>query len=297
MSKHVPEFRVSSRRAFLRNGTLILGAAALSSSAVQAADTNKLRVGLLTDLHYADKPAAGSRYYRETPRKLAAAADIFAEARPDFLVELGDLIDAAESVEKELGYLRYINRDLSAISDQRHYVLGNHCVSTLTKQEFLGEVGRSESYYSFDQGTFHFVVLDSCFRSDEEPYGRNNFKWTDPNVPAAELDWLKQDLAGTSRPTIVFAHQRLDVSNNHGVRNAAAVRKVLESANVQLVLQGHSHANDYKDINGIHYCTLVAMIEGSGAENNGCSVMTLGSNGTIEISGFMKQQSYMWTDR
>ena len=38
---------------------------------------------------------------------------------------------------------------------------------------------------------FHFVVLDSCFKSDGTPYGRRNFKWTDANVPESELRWLR----------------------------------------------------------------------------------------------------------
>lgn len=286
-----------SRRAALINGSLVLGGAICAAPSAGDTSSNRFCVGLLTDLHYADKPPAGSRHYRDTPAKLEVAAQQFAQAQPDFLVELGDLIDAADSVEKELGYLRYINRDLSAIAKERHYVLGNHCVYTLTKQEFLGEVGQSDAYYSFDRGGWHFVVLDSCFRSDGVPYGRSNFSWKDPNIPAAELDWLQQDLKATAKPTIVFAHQRLDVSNNHGVRNAPAVCKVLESSAVQLVLQGHSHANDYREINGIHYCTLVAMIEGSGTDSNGYSVMTLRGNGTIEISGFRKQNSYAWPNQ
>ena len=36
----------------------------------------------------------------------------------------------------------------------------------------------------------------------------------------------------------------------------------------------HTHKNDHRDIGGIHYCTLVAMVEGSGAANNGYSVMS-----------------------
>lgn len=284
-----------SRRAFVQHGALILGSAAVSTSLARAADSSgSLKIGLVTDLHYADKPAAGSRHYRDTPEKLAMAAQEFKRTEPDFLVELGDLIDAAESVEQELRYLKRINRDFSAICDDRHYVLGNHCVSTLTKQEFLGGVERDSSYYSFDRGAFHFVVLDSCFRSDGEPYGRNNFKWTDPNVPAAELDWLTQDLAATEKPTIVFAHQRLDVANNHGVKNARRVRTILEQADVRAVLQGHSHKNDYNEIGGIHYCTLVAMIEGAGVKNNGYSMMSLADDGTIRITGFQKQQGYEW---
>lgn len=35
------------------------------------------------------------------------------------------------------------------------------------------------------------------------------------------------------------------------------------------VFQGHSHKNDYKHLTGIHYATLVAMVEGTGEENSG----------------------------
>jgi alkaline phosphatase len=254
-----------------------------------------MKVGLVTDLHYADKDPRGSRHYRETPEKLAEAAQKFAKDKPEFIVELGDFIDAADSVETELGYLKRINHDFSAICKNRHHVLGNHCVYTLTKQEFLDGVGQKKSYYSFDSGAFHFVVLDSCFRSDGQPYGRKNFVWTDPNIPAAEVDWLKADLSKTPKKTIVFAHQRLDVSNHYGVKNAPAVRKVLEeSGKVLTVFQGHSHKNDLKDIGGIHYCTLVGMIEGSGSANNGYSVMSLTEDDTITITGFRNQKAYNW---
>ncbi|QDV85641.1 metallophosphoesterase family protein [Planctomycetes bacterium TBK1r] len=279
------------RRALLRNGTLLLGAATLPVAAASAADdTARLRVGLVTDLHYADKPAAGTRHYRETRGKLAEAAAEFERQGITCLVELGDLIDAAEEVETEQRYLQTINREFSAICDDRHYVLGNHCVDTLMKEEFLGSVGQAKPYYSFDRQGFHFVVLDSCFRADGQPYGRKNFQWTDANVPQEELEWLAADLAGTDNQTIVFAHQRLDVSNNHGVKNNADVRKILEaSGNVLAVFQGHSHQNDLKEIHGIHYCTLVAMVEGSGEENNGYATMEIQQDGTIQLKGFRKQ--------
>jgi alkaline phosphatase len=68
-----------------------------------------------------------------------------------------------------------------------------------------------------------------------------------------------------------------------------------DSGKVLAVFQGHSHKNDHSDIGGIHYCTLVAMVEGTGAENNGYSMMSLASDGTISIEGFRKQQDYTWT--
>lgn len=288
------------RRAFLRNGTLVLSAAWLDSTKLFAdqdspSEAPSLRVGLITDLHYADKAPAGTRHYRETLAKLEEAAGQFERDKPTFLVELGDLIDAADSVDVEQGYLTTINREFSAICKDRHYVLGNHCVDMLNKEEFLGGVGQEKSYYSFDRGGIHFVVLDSCFRSDGEPYGRKNFQWTDANIPVAELQWLEADLAASDKPVIVFAHQRLDVSDNHGVKNNPDVRSILEaSGRVLAVFQGHSHQNDLKDIGGIHYCTLVAMVEGSGAENNGYSVLDIRTDHTLELTGFRRQESRVW---
>jgi hypothetical protein len=285
-----------SRRAFLKNGVLVLSTSAIiPGTAVGGDKTPALQIGLVTDLHYADKPPAGTRHYRETPAKLAEAAAELSKHKPAFLVELGDFIDAADSVKTELGYLKKINRDFSAICKNRHHVLGNHCVYTLTKKEFLETVGQKKSYYSFDSGNFHFIVLDSCFRTDGQPYGRKNFEWTDPNIPKAELDWLRADLKSTSKKTVVFAHQRLDVSSVYGVKNAPAVRKILEdSKQVLAVFQGHSHENDHKEIGGIHYCTLVAMIEGSGVSHNGYSVLKLSDDGSIRLDGFRNQGDYQW---
>ena len=162
------------RRAMMKQGALILtGAACFPVSSLLAQESpSMLRIGMMTDMHYADKDPAGTRYYRETLSKLAEASEKLGAAKLDFLVELGDFIDAADSVATEQGYLKTIAKPFAETCDDRHYVLGNHCVDTLTKEEFLGGVEQEKSYYSFDRGGVHFVVLDACFKSDGTPYGR-----------------------------------------------------------------------------------------------------------------------------
>jgi len=66
------------------------------------------------------------------------------------------------------------------------------------------------------------------------------------------------------------------------------------SGNVKAVFQGHSHQNDLKEIGNIHYCTLVAMVEGSGEQNNAYTMMTVTKDGSIALDGFVKQKSYQW---
>lgn len=289
------------RRAFLQGGTLTLLAAGIELAVPRSlfATGNgaaPLRFGVVTDLHYADKPHAGSRVYRETPAKLAEAIERFSQHELAFTVELGDFIDSAPDVKTEKRWLSTIQKQFAAIPGAKHYVLGNHCVDTLTKDEFLGGVGQTRSFYSFDAGGTHFVVLDACFRSDGAPYGRKNSHWDDANIPAEELDWLRADLAATRHAAIVLAHQRLDGSDRHCVKNAADVRGVLEeSRRVEAVFQGHSHKNDYKRLGDIHYVTLVAMVEGAGAKNSGYSIVERTDDGTLQVNGFRQQVDYDWT--
>jgi alkaline phosphatase len=291
MSQHQTSI---SRRAFIRNGALCLaGASGGPLLAAEPARKPAFRIGLLTDLHYADKPAWGKRFYRETLAKLQEAVRHFNAERPAFIVELGDFIDKAEAVEQEIPWLEKVERVFAGVKAPRHYVLGNHCVMTLTKAEFATHTGASRTpHYSFEHGGFHFAVLDSCFRSDGEPYQRENFDWKDANIPPPQLEWLHADLAKAGKPAIVFAHQRLDEAATHSVRNAATVREVLERAgNVVAVFQGHSHKNDCQQIAGIHYCTLFAMVEGSGSQNSAYALLDVMEDGSLRVNGFRKQAS------
>jgi predicted phosphodiesterase len=302
--KYEPPFSSAqiSRRGFIHGGTLLLlGAGCVESSEpaklpeTKTTSTTLVRIGAITDLHYAEKPSAGNRFYQESLSTISAAATKFSEAKTDLIVELGDFIDSTKSVDRDLKHLQTINDALAKAPGVKHYVLGNHCVETLTKREFLDAVRQSQSHYAFDFGPLHFVVLDACFLSDSTPYGRNNVDWTDANIPPEQLNWLRDDLRSTNKPTIVFAHQRLDKIHRYSVKNAAAVRAILEqSGKVSAVFQGHHHRNDHQEIAGIHYCTLVAMVEGSGQENNGYATIEANDRGQIIVEGFRKQSNYRW---
>lgn len=291
-----------NRRAFLHGGALVLLGTTVARHAVLPAVAAELddarpsvRIGLLTDLHYAEKETDGTRYYRQTPAKCADAVRQFTTAKTDLVVTLGDLIDAAPTVEGEMDYLRRIVEILRAAPGQHHFVVGNHCVFSLSKAEYLQIIGQKSSYYSFDHNGQHFVLLDACFRSDGVPYGRKNYRWTDSSISREELDWLQADLAQTSLPTTVFVHQRLDVGSPYGASNAPQVRKILEaSGKVVAVLQGHHHQGDYQQIAGIHYCTLKAMIEGSGDAQNAYAHLDYLPGGALRLAGFYREPSRHW---
>ncbi|MEQ2007339.1 MAG: alkaline phosphatase [Limisphaerales bacterium] len=287
----------STRRAFLQRGALVLAGAAGGdhSLAADSATSPALRIGLLTDPHYADIPAKGKRHYRESLGKVRAAVARFNEAKTDFAVELGDFIDEATTVEGEIAHLKTIEAEFSKFHGPRHYVLGNHCVWTLTKQQFHANCAAKPGPYSWDHAGFHFIVLDACFRADGTAYGAKNFTWTDTEIPEAQRRWLATDLATTRLPTLAFVHQRLDIAGDYAVKSAPAVREILERAgNVLAVFQGHHHRNDYREVGGIHYCTLMAMVEGNGAEDTASGVLEVFRDGSLKLNGAFKQSSYGW---
>lgn len=274
----------------------LLGASAIQSILHAQAPQPAVRFGLVTDVHHADKPERGTRYYRESLQKLTEAVSRFRKFGVDFQIELGDLVDAAQDLDTERAWLRHAVSVLRQSGADTHCVLGNHCVQTLSKQQVLSELGRERSYYSFDRAGIHFVVLDACYRKDGVPYNAGNFDWKDTDIPAVEREWLRQDLAAAAGPAIVFAHQRLDVEDVHGVASAGQVRRILEeSSRVSAVFQGHSHQNDHREISGIHYCTMRGLIEGSGVENNGYSIISVFADGRLRVEGFRTQRAYELT--
>ena len=293
---------VISRRDFLK----VLGftAAGLSVSALSihaAGDpsTTRIRFGIVTDSHYADRDHQGHRYYRESGAKMSECVKRMNEEDVAFLVELGDFKDQGNppTEESTISYLQTIEQEFQKFKGDKYHVLGNHDVDSLSKDQFLAivantNISRESKYYSFDLKGLHFIVLDANYRSDGLDYDSGKFKWTDANVPQAELNWLERDLASTLKPSIVFVHQQLDGVGEHYVKNAADVRLILQKhQRVLAVFQGHNHAGHYSFIEGIHYYTLKAMVEGTGEENNSYAIVEIHDDYGIIITGYRKALS------
>jgi predicted phosphodiesterase len=297
-----PETQLVTRRQFLGTATAAVGIGLVglrpAERTLSAAESSaeSFSFGLVTDVHYADVARAGSRCYRDSQEKLRSAVETFNRQELSLVAELGDLVDAGPDKALDLKYLHAIREVFEELQCPRHYVLGNHCVARLTKAEFLANCGAAvqKSYYSFDSGRYHFVVLDANFKKDGSPYAAGNFSWTDTWIHEPQQRWLAQDLQkARGRKTIVLVHQNLDKQEDpHGVKNAPELRGILEhSGNVLAVFQGHLHAGGYTRLAGIPYCTLRAMVEGPGAENNAYAVVTLDKQDRITLRPFGRQQS------
>lgn len=266
------------------------------ATGVQAREetVGNLRLGLISDIHYADLNTAGSRHYRDSIIKVKEAIEKFNASDLDMVVCLGDLIDAGKNVEEEYAHLKTVHKEFARLNVPSHFVLGNHCIYTLTKQEFLKGVNQNSSYSSSTLKGVRLVFLDACYRKDGVSYGRKNYEWTDTEIPDNQRNWLQETLDKETLPTLVFVHQRLDVGGNYGIHSAASVRKIFEkSKQVAAVFQGHNHVNEHKIINNIHYLTINAVIEGPAPENNAFSILDYSpSQQKIQVQGFYNQSDY-----
>jgi len=289
------QLRVVSRRTFLR----LAAGTALSTLSCTAGHlpifrSRPVRFGIVTDCHYAEAEHVGTRFYRESLGKLSECVARMNAERVDFLIELGDLKDQDHPpVEaRTLEHLRKAEAAVREFHGPRYHVLGNHDMDSISKRQFLSAIENTRvesgrSYYSFDVGGLHGIVLDANYTTDGRDYDRGDFDWQDANVPIHELDWLARDLAAASGPAVVFIHQLLDGTGSVYVKNAPAVRQLLEtSGRVLAVFQGHHHEGAYSHLGGIHYYTLKALVEGSGPNSNAYASVEVLPDRTVIVTGY-----------
>jgi hypothetical protein len=288
------------RRDFLKaSAAALFGLAAGGCNTLTAARGPALRFGLLTDFHYADANRSGTRYYRESLGKIREAVSKLRDERVEFLAALGDLKDmvAGEPDTKTLSYLVAVEDELKKFGGPLYHLLGNHDMDNLSKPQVLAAITNTGitpnlSFYAFSRGGVRFVALDACHLEDGRDYDHGNFDYRNTWVPAPQLAWLRAELAAAREPVIVLCHQRLDAAGDPFVKNSADVRAALEaSGKVLAAFHGHDHPGAHTLVNGIHYYTLKAVVEGTGPENNSYAVAEVRPDLGITITGYRRAVS------
>jgi len=155
-------------------------------------------------------------------------------AAPDFMLHTGDITQSAKPAEFDSAQ-QIIQ---AARVKQTFYVPGEHDVAVDDGVEYRARFGKGTlgtGWYSFTHNGVHFVGLNNCQQIDA--LGR---------LGAAQLAWLKQDLAGLSpsTPIIVFAHIPLWMVYPEwgwGTQDGADALALLKRFGSVTVLNGHIH--------------------------------------------------------
>lgn len=212
-----------------------------------------VRFAVCADLH--------TEFIHDAPARLRAFLDAAEEAGCDFCVSLGDFCPPGgrgSDVHK-----REILDRIAASPLPFYHALGNHDMDENAKGDVLAFLRQKESFFSFDCGGVHFVVLDSCYFEDGtgaiRDYDHSDYKRTPEGysislLPPEVLARLQDDLTVTAYPTVLFSHHSLTPSRA-SIGNCDALRAVIENAphGVLLSLCGHEHVDRVEEKNGIYY--------------------------------------------
>ena len=229
-------------------GTTVLPTAssaggALARTESRPAGISVLRVAAAGDIAHADKPGTAQKQ---------TAALITSRIQPQLVLALGD-----EQYEKgELAqFMKSYDPTWGAFRNITSPVTGNHEYETKDASGYfayfkdrLSGRGASASdpkkgYYSFDQGDWHFVALNSNCKFASCP---------------AQITWLKSDLAADNhRCALVFYHH----PDQTGFAKTAA------QGGADLVLSGHLHRYErWDNYKGLH---IRQFIVGTGGRSSG----------------------------
>jgi len=222
----------------------------------QARSVEEVRFGAIADVHngHADFNLkigvwpGERRWFSNAPERMTAFAETM-EARGDvdFCVDLGDMVDRIASYEPSVELTEITDALENNWSGEIHYLIGNHeykrwsggwaSYKAVIPQDppdmnDYWSVGKPADFpttisYSFDKQEVHFVMLghvESCLYE-------------------AQRTWFNNNLAATSLPIVVFSHVHLHDSAGYLATRGdwQEIQAILESYNVQAVLQGHVH--------------------------------------------------------
>ena len=172
---------------------------------------------------------------------------------PTFGVGCGDMM------WDDLALFPEYERGVTAMGVPFFQVIGNHDLDLLARSDegscktFLDRFG--PTYYSFNVGAIHYVVLD-----DVMWHGSGYIGYVDET----QLKWLEADLAQIERgrtvvvfthiPLLCTQHRRLKQSApsvSQVVTNRLAIYRLLEGYKAH-VMTGHTHENEHVFEQGVH---------------------------------------------
>lgn len=266
-----------TRRQFIHASSVAVGSAGVSAA---EAEPILFSVGLIADAQYVDADAKGIRHYRRSVQKLERAVKEINEEEVEFSIHLGDLID------RNFESFDTILEPLTDLHNPIFQILGNHDydVAEEKKRSVPQRLGMDSPYYSFSKDGFRFIFLDgtevSTFASGRdsenhkralrliaqcEAEGRSNAKSWNGGLGAEQMSWLEMELKAAVEAfekVIISCHYPVFPENSHNLLNDREVLALLAPyANVIVAwFNGHNHAGNYAEKEGIHFVTLEGMV-------------------------------------
>jgi manganese-dependent ADP-ribose/CDP-alcohol diphosphatase len=262
--------------------------------------------GIIADVQYCDCDTYNTRYYRNSIEKLTEAVSEISHHAPEFIINLGDLID------RDWKSFKPVLAILGSTGIKAYHCLGNHdySVSSGDIRKVIRLTGSSNGYYSFVHRNFRFIILNgneiSAYtntpsqRREAEKLlaelrgaGAPNAQEWNGGIGNGQIEWLIRELdesVAKKEKVFMICHFPVYPSGTHNLLNDVAVLDILSRyENIISWFNGHNHDGGYGNFNMIHFVTFRGMVE-TEATGSLAVVEVYGNKLWIKGSGREKSQ-------
>jgi len=242
-----------------------------------------LSFGIIADVQYQDIPPQGKRSYRDSLKKLEQCVEEFRGLKPDFIIQLGDLINGGfASFDAVLPICAKLPATL-------YHVIGNHDLEVEPENKTkviarlgLDKLGEGKGWYDFARPGWRFIVLNGndismaapgaeerkaaeTMLADLKKRKAENASVWNGAVGLRQLEWLRKTLASAAaarEKAVVFCHFPVLPAGNSTLWNGPELIAALDSSKcVAAYICGHVHGGNHVQAGGIHYLTVKGMVE------------------------------------
>ena len=167
-----------------------------------------------------------------------------------YAIALGDMTWELYWYKNSYAFPEYLNTVNTQLKDlQIFHVIGNHDNDYKGTSDFSAEIQFrnliAPTYYSFNIGKVHYVVIDNI---DCSNYDGTTSRKYEKSISSEQLAWLAKDLSHVdkSTPVVVATHAQIfyptttGFKYDHDVTNTTALFNVLAGYEVHFVT-GHTH--------------------------------------------------------
>jgi manganese-dependent ADP-ribose/CDP-alcohol diphosphatase len=249
-----------------------------STEVMRAEQKPLFSFGIIADVQYCDCDTYNTRFYRNSPTKLKEAVDDLKSDSPDFIINLGDLID------RDFRSFDPVLKILEDTGVKVYHTLGNHdyTVNAGDVRKVARITGSDKGYYSFLHEGFRFIVLNGNEIAKYAPTsaGRkagiqlleelrstgaiNAMDWNGA-ASKSQMEWLRRELIRSDEAgekVFLICHFPVWPEGTHNLLNWSEVLEVLSGYDhIVAWFNGHNHDGGYGNFNMIHFVTFRGMLD------------------------------------
>jgi len=231
-----------------------------------------IKIGIITDTHVHAKRINRQNESTEAPRYLSEKnvkpirnfVKQMKKFQPKFIIHLGDVIEGTNDKDfVGIKGLELVKKELIKVGVPVYWVLGNHDLRSVNRNQFKEALGIEKLNQVFDIGDYRFIILDANYDEQDRPHSPGENTFIPGKITPETMKWFEQQLQ-TDKQVFVFIHQgvftHLVKSDEHctkqSILNAQDFQNLLHKYHVKGVFNGHMESRYFEKSGGTEIFSL-----------------------------------------